>query len=186
MDYATVEALREFAGFETDKDDELLSALVSAASRAIDGYCGRAFAVDAETVHVFTKPSGSIDFLVDPFDGRVLWLDGDLAQVASAITGSPSVTYHPNLTPYDRIILAEGSWTSPISVTGYWAYSRVQPPDVEQVCLRLSNWLYELRHATRAQEFVTFSAEGTTLMPALLPADIRVLLAPYRKLRFAG
>jgi hypothetical protein len=96
------------------------------------------------------------------------------------------VTYLPaNEPPYYAIINESGSWTSPITVTGYWAYSRIPPVDIELACLRLSKWMYELRETTRGDAAIVTDV-GAVLLPAGLPVDVITLLAPYRKVRLAG
>ncbi len=185
MDYTTLEALRKFGTFDSSQDDTLLSSLIAGASRVIDRHCGRVFGTEAESTHIFTRRLYPGAGYVDPFDGPTLLLDDDLAEAASAITGSPSVTYlTPNKPPYWAIMLDSGGWTSPVSVTGWWAYSKTPPPDIETACLRLSKWLYELRNTTRG-DAVVVTAEGAVLLPARLPADVLVLLAPYVRPRIA-
>lgn len=185
MDYTTVTALRKWANYGANKDDTVLVALISAASRAIDRYCGRRFGADTATAHTFTARYIGFDY-VTPFEGGLLTLDDDLAEAASSITGSPAVTYlDPNEPPYYAILLDDGYWESPITVTGKWAYSVVPPTDIELACLRLVKWMYEMRETTRGDAAVVTDV-GAVLLPAGLPVDVITLLAPYRKLRVSG
>jgi hypothetical protein len=185
MDYTTIAALRKFGTLGSSKDDTLLVSLISSASRAIENYCGRRFAASAEVIHVFKVRYTSSD-VITPFDGSILYLDDDLALAASAITGSPTVSYLPaNTPPYYAILNEDGAWVSPISVTGYWAYSVNPPPDVEMACLRIARWMYDMRETTRG-DGVVVTDQGAVLMPAGLPADVMTLLTPYRRMRFAG
>ena len=182
MNYTTLEALRRWGTFQSPKDDGMLEATIASASRIIDRHCGRVFASSAETIHTFTRPLAGMR-RHDPFDHQTLFLDDDLAAAASAISGSPTVSYitanHP---PYWAIINEDGYWSSPISVTGHWAYSEQAPPDIEIACLRLSKWLYELRDTARG-DAVVVTDQGAVLMPAALPADVLAILAPYVKTR---
>ena len=179
MDYTTVAALRKFGSFQSESDDTLLAALISAASRMIDNRTGRKFGADAETSHTF-----DITRYTDPFDLDTLLLDEDLADVPSFITGSPTVTYLPSSPPYWAIVLDSGSWTLPTVVTGYWAYSQNPPPDIELACLRLAKWAYELRETTRG-DAVVVTTQGAVLLPSKLPADVETILAPYVKIKMA-
>ena len=183
MDYSTVDALRKFAGVSSFKDDQLLAASLSAASRAIEKVCGRRFACNADTptAHVFTR---RLQMGIDPFDGQLLLLDDDLALAATSITDSPTVSYRGLEPPYWAIINEDGSWSSPITVTGFWAYSVAPPPDIEFCCLRLTKWIYEMRETTRG-DGVVVTDQGAVLLPAALPADVMALLGPYRRLAMA-
>ena len=184
MDYTSVQALRRFGNFTATKDDVTLVAVIAAASRAIERYCGRKFGADTPASHIFTARWLGTTW-VTPFDGQILYLDDDLAEAPSSITGSPTVTYlPPNEPPYYAIILDTGAWDYPITVTGYWAYSKVPPPDIELACLRLSKWMYELRETTRGDAAIVTDV-GAVLIPAGLPVDVITLIAPYRKVRMA-
>ena len=180
MDYTTVEALREFGPFD-EEDNKTLNALIATATRLIDGYTGRIFAVEDESKRTFRKDRR----FENPFEGPILYFDQDLAEAASLITDSPTVTYVPeNIPPYFAMILTEGTWALTVEVTGYWGYSRTPPEDIQFACLRLSKWLYELRDTTRADAVIT-TAEGLMLVPQGLPVDVTAMLQPYRRVRFA-
>lgn len=184
MDYTTIMALRKFGNFTALKDDTVLAAMIGAASRAIERYCGRKFGADTTAAHIFTARWLGPAYIT-PFDGNILYLDDDLAEAPTSITGAPAVTYlPPNEPPYYAIVLDSGSWTSPITVVGYWCYSKIPPSDIELACLRLSKWMYELRETTRADAAVVTDL-GAVLLPAGLPVDVITLLAPYRKVRLA-
>ena len=184
MDYTTVQALRKFGNVMAAKDDVLLVSVIAAASRAIERHCGRRFGADAASDHTFTARWVGSTYTT-PFDGNILFLDDDLAQAADTITGTPTVSYIPaNDPPYYQILNEDGYWESPITVTGYWAYSVSPPPDIELACLRLSKWMYELRETTRGDAAIVTDM-GAVLIPAGLPADVITLLAPYRKVRLA-
>jgi len=179
LQYTTLEGLRKYGSFDSNADDPLLSALISSASRTIDLFTGRTFAVEEATDRIFTRPARAYVGMTDPFEGPVLLLDEELADAPSAITGSPSVTYLPQKAPFWAIVLDSGSWSPPITVTGFWGYSMVAPPDIEFVCLRLAKWLYSLRETTRG-DAVVVTDQGAVLLPSSLPADVIALLAPYR------
>lgn len=184
MDYTSVQALRKWSNISSTVDDTVLVAIITAASRAIEKYCGRKFAADTPASHIFTSRWMGSNW-VSPFDGNVLYLDDDLAEVPTSVTGSPAVTYLPaNETPYYAIVMDTGSWDYPITVTGYWAYSRIAPVDIELACLRLSKWMYELRETTRGDAAIVTDV-GAVLLPAGLPADVITLLAPYKRVRLA-
>jgi hypothetical protein len=184
MGYTSLEAAKKFGGFTGSQDDELLAAMIEAATNAIINYTGRHFTCTEETAKVFKRRSGNYAGLTDPFDGPVLLFDEDLAEPASAITDSPTVTYLGD-GPYYGAINEDSVWYSPVTVTGFWAYSKTPPPDIEIACLRLVKWLYGLRQTTPADSVVV-TEHGAVLLPSRLPADVMVLLAPYRGPRAAG
>jgi len=158
--------------------------MIAAASKAIDNFCHRIFASDEESVRTFTRNRVGIS---DMFDGRILFLDEDLAAVPSAITDSPTVSYVPeNETPYYALIITDEAWAYPtVSITGHWAYSITAPPDVEMACLRLARWMYDMSEASE-RDVVTVTPEGQVLLPSGLPNDAMTLLKPYRKQGVAG
>jgi hypothetical protein len=187
-DLTTVEAARKFGFFKSSEDDSLLAALIAAASEGIEAKCGRRFRVDTASVHTFTARNLPLPYGTrSPFNGPVLLLDEELAAAASAITGSPTVSYLPENggPPYHAIINEDSYWTSPISVTGLWGYSEMPPPNVELACLRLTKWAYELRSTTRGDSVVV-TDQGAVLLPAQFPSDVLALLSPYIKQRHAG
>ena len=189
MDLTTIRALKKFGSFQAESDEGLLAALISASSRAIETHTGRTFAVAEETTHVFTRRLLRGVGYTDPFDGPVLLLDEDLADVPSLITGTstinPAVAYLPAYEkPYWGILIDEGTWQSPVSVTGYWAYSVQPPPEIELATLRLAKWMYELRETTRGDSVVV-TDQGAVLLPSALPADVLAIINPFRATRFA-
>jgi hypothetical protein len=180
--YTTLESFKSFAGFDDDADDDMLSAMIESASSIIEHYTQRRFEVADETDQVFTRNHR----FPNRFDGNFLYFYEELADEASAITDSPTVHYIPeNGPPFYGMIIAEGNWAYPeVTVTGYWGYSKVAPPDIEQACLRLSKWLYDQRDTTPGNSAV-ITPEGQVLLPQGLPYDVITILKPYRKLGFA-
>lgn len=179
MAYTTLEAFKSFAGFEADTEDELLAGLIDAATAIIEDRTNRVFEADSETDRSFSKlnlPGES------RFAGNTLYFYDELADEASAITDSPTVTYLPvNGPPYWGMYLTDGAWAYPtVTVTGYWAYSKEPPPQVEMACLRLAKWLYDLRDTTAGSAAV-ITPEGRVLLPQGLPTDIEAMLEALKK-----
>lgn len=182
MQYTSVQSLREMGAFGSEDEDVLLNALIESATAIIDHHTHRKFAAEEETTRTFFRSHRR----ENAFLGQILYFDEDLAEPASLITDSPTVSYIPeNNPPYFAMELTEGSWnTTAVAVTGYWAFSRTPPADIEFVCLRLSKWLYELRDATRG-DLVMVTPEGRMLVPQGLPPDIATLLRPYVRVSIA-
>lgn len=180
--YTSLDALKSYGGFENDSEDVLLDGLIGSASAIIDDTTHRKFSASSETDQSFTRVRGAST----RFSGRTLYFFEDLAVEASAITDSPTVIYLPeNGAPYYGCYLTEGSWNdTTVTVTGYWAYSKVAPPAIEIACLKLSKWLYDQKDSGNT-DAVMFTPEGRVILPSGLPADVMAILQPYIKVVFA-
>lgn len=180
MGYTTLEALKSFGGFEEDSEDELLDAMIGSATEIISNYTQRVFQIDDETTQDFSRltrmPGES------RFSGQAVYFYEELADVASAITDSPTVSYFPeDGPPYYGFLITDGSWAYPtVTVTGYWGYSRTPPPDIEMACLLLSKWLYDSKDTATGSTAV-ITPEGKVLLPQGLPSAVVKILKPYRK-----
>ncbi len=185
-DYITKAQLQAYGSFKGVAGEAILDLVIPAACEMIDLYCGRTFAAAAETDRKFTR----LGLESDALQGRTLYLDEDLAQAPSAITGmvvATDVAYLPeNKPPYYAIVLIAGSWAHPtITVTGYWAYSKTTPPsDIVIAALQLAKWMYDQRETGEGTN-VLITPEGQVLLPSGLPSFIKLMLDPYRKIRMA-
>jgi len=182
MAYTTLSAFKSFAGFDADEgddDDDMLNAMIASATTIINNYTGRVFEVEAETDQDFTTLRG---METNRFSGNKLYFYEELADEASAITDSPTVSYIPeNGPPYYGMYMTAGSWAYPtVTVTGYWGYSKTPPPAIEQACLRLALWLYNQKDITASNSAV-ITPEGQVLLPSGLPNDVVTMLKPYKK-----
>jgi hypothetical protein len=178
MGYTTLAAFKSFGGFEGDEEDALLHALIGSATSVIENYTQRKFDADEESTQDFSTVNG----VKCRFSGSKLFFYTELADEASAITDTPTVSYLPeDGPPYYGIYNTDGVWASPtVTVTGYWGYSKTPPPDVEMACLRLSKWLYDLKDTSTGSAAI-ITPEGKVLLPQGLPTDVRQLLKPYKK-----
>ena len=70
---------------------------------------------------------------------------------------------------------------SAISITGKWAYSATAPADVVQAATRLAAWMYRAKDS-QVFETTAFSEGGSIRIRMDIPADIKALLDPYRRL----
>ena len=176
--YTTLAAFKAWAGFDEDTEDELLVALIQSATAYIEDYTQRKFDADEETSQSFSRVSG----VADRFTTNTLFFYSELAAAASAITDSPTVSYIPeDGPPYYGLVKTDGSWAYPtVTVTGYWGYSKTPPATIEHACLRLAKWFYDQKDTNPGNSAI-ITPEGQVLLPTGLPADIKVLLAPYKK-----
>lgn len=185
-----VKLYRGIAASETD-DDGLIADLIDRAEHQIDTYCGRTFrAPTTAATHYYDAVRDTSD------DRKTLYLDSDLAQVNTIVNAGVTLAtthYTPvprNATPYYAIrltSLAAGGWTynttqeDAITVTGRWGYQTTAPADIRHAAVRLTAYMYAQKDA---QVFdVTMFEGGAMTIPQGLPADVKVLLEPYRRLR---
>ena len=191
MAYCGVDELKEYLGVTGATDDAMLLTLLAAAQRTIDSYCARTFEATADTVRTFDSQRD--------VDGYTLTVDSDLCAITSIVNGdgttisnSHYVTEPRNETPYYAIRLKASAgkvWTSTvagdsenaISVTGKWAYSTSAPSDIAHVCKRLASYIYRQKDNAGDLDRAVI-AGNSTILPAQIPSDIRLMLAPYKRL----
>ena len=191
MAYCGVDELKEYLGVTGAADDAMLLTLLSAAQRTIDSYCARTFEATADTVRTFDSQRD--------VDGYTLTVDSDLCSITSIVNGdgttisnSHYVTEPRNETPYYAIRLKVSAgkvWTSTvagdsenaITITGKWAYSTSAPSDIAHVCKRLAAYIYRQKDNAGDLDRAVI-AGNSTILPAQIPSDIKLMLAPYRRL----
>ena len=188
MAYTTTGAVKAYLGIAEATDDALLTTLINAAQEVIDIYCRRTFEAEADTTRYF-------DYSPECIQGPDLWLDADLCSITTVTNGDAVVvatgertTVPRNDTPYYKIRLLSDSgvtwtyddeWMGAISVTGKWAYSEDAPPDIAQACVRLASFYYRAKDSPLTD--VTAIEAGTVIRTPNMPADVKIILDPYRK-----
>ena len=191
MAYCGVDELKEYLGVTGTADDAMLLTLLAAAQRTIDSYCARTFEATADTVRTFDSQRD--------VDGYTLTVDSDLCAITSIVNGdgttisnSHYVTEPRNETPYYAIQLKTSAgkvWTSTVSgdsenaitITGKWAYSTSAPSDIAHVCKRLAAYIYRQKDNAGDLDRAVI-AGNSTILPAQIPSDIRLMLTPYKRL----
>ena len=189
MAYCGVDELKEYLGVTGATDDAMLLTLLAAAQRTIDSYCARTFEATADSVRTFDSQRD--------VDGCTLTVDSDLCAITSIVNGdgttiSDYATEPRNETPYYAIRLKASAgkvWTATvagdsenaITVTGKWAYSTSAPSDIAHVCKRLAAYIYRQKDNAGDLDRAVI-AGNSTILPAQIPSDIRLMLAPYRRL----
>lgn len=192
MAYSNVANLKNYLGISGSTDDKLLDFLIYRAQDAIDNYCGRRFESTADGTHYFTVG-------VDT-DGRMLYLDDDLAQITSIITDADAtspvtlatteyVTHPRNNTPYHAIELlssSDNSWTyttdaqNGVTVTGRWAWSVSAPAAIVHACTRLAGYFYRQKDAG-VFDTTAIPDVGIIQVPQGIPRDVQLMLAPFKR-----
>lgn len=193
MAYATAADLKLYAGIEANADDGLLTLLLARAQAAIDARVGFAFEASNDTTRYFDASSTQLGGHVY---GRLLLFDTWCASITSVTNGDGTViasTYYVteprNGSRYYGIKLLESSgysWEAQsdddtekaITIVGKWAWSTTAPADIKHACLRLALWYYRQRDNSTDLDRPLL-AEGVTIMPSQMPADVERILAAY-------
>jgi len=192
--YCTLAELKAALRITDSTDNTLLENCIEAASRRIDGYCGRYFYQQNATVKLFARNELQVFLRDDLVSITTLKTDG-------AGNGSFNTTWTANtdyaLEPYDADLLdipyfritAVGGKTFPIfvipaipgvEVVGVWGYPSV-PHDVREACVLLSMRGFARYNAALG---VVGFADMAIQVRAVDP-DVRDFLNPYRKLGMA-
>lgn len=194
MAYTTAATVKTYLGTTAVADDTLILALIARAQAAIDTYTGRTF--DHSTVGVTRRFTVGEDTY-----GRVLLLDKDLSKIDEIVTDADGsgattvgtteyVTVPRNSAPYHEIKLLSSttkSWTytsnaeNGITVTGKWSYSTAAPDDIVDACVRWTAFKYRQKDS-QVFDVTALPDAGVIFAPQGMPADVRILLDPYRRI----
>jgi hypothetical protein len=191
--YCSLAQLKTYIGADTTDDDAFLTECIERAQAMIETHTGRLFECAADTTRTF-------DALRDTSaNRRELRLDHDLCAITTVTNGDATtvaalsyVTEPRNARPYYALCLKGSTglvWTyeddpeNAISIAGKWAYSTTPPADIEQACVRLAAYLYRQKDSSADLDRPIISADGTTLLPARIPADVQSAIGPYVRVR---
>jgi hypothetical protein len=192
MVYCTNTLVKTYLGVSGSGDDTLITTLIARAQAAIDRHTNRTFEAAADTTRKFT--------VGDDTDGLDLYLDEDLCAITTVTTDADGdadaltvnvdyVTVPRNTTPYYALKILGGSsysWTytdepeNGITVLGRWAWSTAAPDDIVHACVRLAAYYYQQKDA-QVFDTVAVPDAGVITIPQGIPADVKLILAPYRK-----
>lgn len=198
--YATLAEMKRELAVESLEilDDEVLSDIITDASRALDNYCDRRFYSYTGTRY-FDVP--------DPVS-RELWLDEDLLGVSAASNGDGTAlaagdyyTWPRNSINKAAVVLKEGgsvAWVSAstgnseavIGIAASWGYVDRAASDAQsaqivrnthRACLITAGAFYRLRFGQNS-EAAQVTAAGIVLTPQGLPRAAVQLIDGYRRL----
>ena len=192
--YCTLSEIKErllWPSGRDDSQDTTLERSIEASSRWIDGYCGRRFYADTDNA---TRYYTAVDT-------RTLFLADDVVSIGTLATdGDGDRTYEDTWSatdydlqplnaaadgePYTSIaVTPQGNYsfsTQPKGVEIYGKFGLACPADVKEACLMQALRIYKRKDAP-------FGVLGTTELGKLqtmakIDVDVKVLLAPWRKL----
>lgn len=187
--YVALAEVKSYLNITTSTDDALINASITAAIKAVNAYCRRQFEAVTAT--------RSYNQYYARLRGTALYLDEDLLTVTTLTNGegtviptTPTAGYwlEPrNEPPYSLIRLKSAyyfNWNtdSDITVAGTWGYSATCPEDVARATLRWAVYLYRQKD-TPDFEVTATPDGGQQVIPHGIPADIKPLLAPYRRIQ---
>jgi hypothetical protein len=187
--YATLVEAKARLDIVGDSQNATIEQMIEAASRQIDGWCGRSFFVETATR---TLTASYPD---------VLELDRDLLTVTSIATDADGSRTYATAWAAADYDLGDGPpygliYTSPVGaqafpvgrgtvrVTGTWGYAAEVPHAIREACLLLVGRLFKRRDAPFG---VAGSADHGQLLtlPGMDP-DVKQLLMPYRRFGLVG
>lgn len=193
MAYTTAATVKTYLGTTSAADDTLLLSLIARAQSIIDVYTGRTF--EHSTVGAARYFEVGVDTA-----GRVLLLNDEIAKIdevvtdadgsgATTVSSTEYITIPRNKAPYHGIKLLSSttkSWTytsnreNGVTVTGKWAYSTSAPDDIVHACVRLTAYLYRQKDS-QVFDVTAIPDAGVITVPQGIPADVKVILSPYRR-----
>ena len=193
MAYTNYSEVEAYLGISTKGDQILIEQLIERAQSAIDVYTQRTF--EHTTVAVTRYFTVGVDT-----DGPALFLDADLCKISTVksncdgttvtIGSTEYITDPRNATPYHKIVLLSSTTSSwdytndpenGIRVSGCWSYSTVAPNDITQACIRLTSYYYKQRDS-QVFDVTAIPEAGVITVPKGIPADVKFILDPYRRI----
>ncbi len=175
-------------------DDAMLEQLIEAASRQIDGLCGRSFYQQTAQTRTFTPEMGDLVWVDDLVSVTSLATDEDGSRTYATTWASTDYDLGPENavahgTPYTVIeTTLNGRYRFPfgrrtVQITGTWGWPAV-PDAIEEATLLQAGRLFKRKDAPFG---IAGSADAGQLqtLPGMDP-DVKKLVEPYRRLAVLG
>lgn len=188
--YATLTELKARLDIDDSSDDTILENVIEAASRQIDGLCGRRFYAASETRY-YTADMIDVLFVDDILSVTTLKTDEDGDRVYET-TWSSSTDYELEPVnaatigePYNAIYpMPDGLYLFPthrrgVEVAGSFGYASTTPDAINEACLILSARIFKRKDAPFG---IAGSAGVDELrMISARDPDVKALVEQYRK-----
>lgn len=181
--YATVVELTDYLDIQGTDSDALLEARIEAASRAVDGWCGRVF-YTTEEPRVFTAADHRVLSVPDLLEVASLEIDSAGDRTYATSWDAADYDLEPLSGPPYASVWTVGSRAFPlhrrgVRITGTWGYSETIPAAVREATLLQASRLYKRKDAPFG---VAGSVEHGQLQTITsIDPDVKQLLAPYRR-----
>lgn len=194
--YATLAQVKSSLRITDQMDDTLLNAAISAASRWVDGWCGRDFTVASGTSTKDYVPSGRMEpLIVDDLTSVVsVKIDEDLDRTFVTTLNTIDYQLEPvngiafgNAYPYTRIRPQEdGYWPTAygratVRVEATYGWPAVPDAVVEATILQASRLFTRLDSPLGIAGFGDMGAMRVSFKG---DPDVAMLLSPYRRAKF--
>lgn len=171
--------------------DALMEQTIEAASRQIDGWCGRRFYAASETRYV-TAVDWDLCFVDDLLSVSALATDDDNDRTYSTTWAATDYELEPVNAPYTippspySLIRTtpDGDYSFPsvrrgVKITGSWGFSSTAPHDIREACLLLAARLWKRKDAVLGVAGRGQLGEIVSQIPK--DDDIWALLRPYSR-----
>lgn len=187
--YATLADAKLRLDILGDGQDANLEDMIEAASRQIDGWCGRSFFTETATRTLTASFPDVLELDRDLLELTSIATDPDGSRLY-AIAWSVADSELGDGPPYQLIYTAGmGSLAFPttrrsVRVTGIWGYATEVPHAIREACLLLVGRLYKRKDAPFG---IAGSADHGQIqtLPGMDP-DVKQLLMPYRRFGLVG
>lgn len=169
-DLTTLEAAKQYLRIAQNKDDELLTRLITACTHFIETYCGRSL-MAKDHQEVFSGRSLGYHMCKN---GPVIsaTAKGDGKDLAIGLSNGFMVTLDKGAS------FPQGFYNC---ILTYRAGYEVPPPDLEQACLELVGIKYKtIEHLDVSQK--SMQGETVSYIVKDMPDYVKVILKPYRKM----
>ena len=194
MSYTTPTLVKAYVGATGTSDDALIDDLITAADGYIDSFTQRTFDGTGTSARSFAVGEDT--------EGPTLTFDEDAAYISSivnkadsdsgteAVTSADYVTIPRNKTPYRGVKLLASSnkvWgfeddpETGITVTASWRYGTSAPAAIAEAARRLVVFLYRQKDSSADIDRPLLTGDGVTILPSMVPADVKQVLEVYRK-----
>ena len=187
--YATLAELKARLGTSLSSNDDALTQCLEAASRAVDGFCGRRFYQDSAQTRYFTADDSGYLEVDDLVSVTTLATDSDGDRTYEDTWASTDYDLEPYNAaaiahPYTSLMTTpDGDYAFPrgvrrgVKIVGTWGWPSV-PDAITEATLLLASRLAKRQAAPFG---VAAGEEGGVGIPSVDP-DVRQLVAPYRRL----
>ncbi len=183
--YATVADLKARLDITSLDSDAVLGQMLEAASRQIDGWCGRAFTSGTGT-HRLTADTNALLILPDDLHSLTAiamdWDDDQIAEYPWALT---DVDLQPSPGPYQivrpRRGLAFPTHRYGVSITGVWGFGLTIPAASREATLLQAARLFKRKDAPFGIAGTADHGELQTI--GKIDPDVSELIEPYIRFR---
>lgn len=188
--YCTLDEFKTRADIVGSTDDTMLETMIEAASRMIDGWCGRSFYEDTAQTRYYTPEAFDVLALPDDLVSiTTLKTDEDADRVYETTWTTDDYDLEPNTAPYQRIYPSLiGDYMFPthrkaVQIVGTFGYSAV-PHAVREACLLQTMRLYKRKDAPFGVAGTQDAGQLQTI--SAIDPDVKQQLMPYRRLALVG